>query len=671
MKISSIFIALIFLSILGCAQNDNHNFHLAGKIPIDAKRWYQVTNAKKGLEELFDNNQYEKPNTGYNKLVTNYDAWYALKEGEQMTIDSIMFFCWRGIDASHPLTIYTISADWQRTPVAIFTGQRANSWLGPDPAHPDNFALKSPVSGFKYLVINSWGEFPGEIEFYGKYQAPTPQPTAVVTPAALRNFFGINAYEWDFETSANPMVTDEKKLSAISNFTGVRHYLDWEKLEPTEGKYTFSPARNGSWNYDTIYQWCKGKNIDVLACIKTIPKWIETTYPEGKRNNENVPARYGKDLSEPGSYIEQARLAFQFAARYGSNKGVDVRLVKVDTTLRWKGDNANRVRIGMNTIKYIECDNERDKWWKGRTAYQTGREYAANLSAFYDGDKGRLGPGVGVKAADSNVKVVMAGLADPKTDYVKAVIDWSRQYRGLRTDGSVDVPFDIINYHYYSNDGDDAAEKEQTVGIAPELTPAARIASDFVTMAHEYASDKPVWVTEAGYDINPKSVQRAVAINGKTIEQTQADWILRTSLLYARSGIQKLFFYQLHDDNATSTQKYGTSGLVNENNTKRPATDYLHQVSLLFGSYSYKTTIATDPIVDEYIYGDKIMYALVVPDTRGRVASFTLDLGSADSAYIYTPTIGPAMKLEQLKSKNGTIKIAVTETPVFVTAKKQ
>ena len=45
--------------------------------------------------------------------------------------------------------------------------------------------------------------------------------------------------------------------------------------------------------------------------------------------------------------------------------------------------------IGLNLIKYVECENERDKWWKGRRAYQTLAEYAANLSAFYDGHKTR------------------------------------------------------------------------------------------------------------------------------------------------------------------------------------------------------------------------------------------------------------------------------------------
>jgi hypothetical protein len=82
----------------------------------------------------------------------------------------------------------------------------------------------------------------------------------------------------------------------------------------------------------------------------------------------------------------------------------------------------------MGLIKYIECENERDKWWKGRKAYQTAREYAANLSAFYDGHLNTMGAGVGVKNADKTIQVVMAGVALANTDYFNAM-KWLKDER--------------------------------------------------------------------------------------------------------------------------------------------------------------------------------------------------------------------------------------------------
>ena len=663
MKIYFLVIPFLLFGFAGCAQKDDHNFHMPGKIPIDAKRWYQLSNTTNGLDKLFDNNQYQKPNTGYHKLIENYDAWYPLLEGEEMTIDSIMMFCNSCIDASHPLTIYTIDKNWQKTPVAVFKGARYNTWEGPDPGKSGVFALPKPLSGFRYIVINSWGEFPAEMEFYGKYTRPATVTPMTRKPIALGNYFGINAYEWNFENEKNPNQPDSARLNAIRNFAGVRHYLDWGKIEKAEGRYTYNPVPDGGWNYDAMYQWCADQHIEVLACLKTIPKWMEETYPEGHRNYENIPVRYGKDLADPASYIEQAKMGFQYAARYGGNKNVDIKLLSVDATPRWNGDKVNVVKTGLGLIKYVECDNERDKWWKGRTAYQTGREYAANMSAFYDGNKGKLGPGVGVKTADPDMKVVMGGLSNPSTGYIMGMIDWCKQYRGYKPDGAVDLPWDIINYHYYANDNN----KEQTTGVAPEMTSTAKVAEEFMLFAHRFTNDMPVWVTEAGYDINQQSPQRAPAINNKTAEEVQADWLLRTSLLYARCGIQRVFYYQLYDDNPNSTTKFGTSGLINIDRTGRPAADYMYQVKRMFGAYTYTETISKDPAVDKYSWNGKTMYALWVPDAKNRTTAYQLDLGKADTAYIYKPKAGKQPELTKTKTTNGKVQIVVSETPVFVT----
>ena len=660
MRIPFLTFILILCCLTGCSQNDTHDFHRPGKITIDPKRWYQLNNTTKGLDELFNGYQYDKLYTGAGTVLDNYDAYYPILAGEKMTIDSICFFDWEGSNEKQPMTIYAILDNWQKIPIAVFTGLRYNAWNGPDPKKPDVFALDKPVTNIRYLVINSWGNFPGEIEFYGPYTSPSPISKAKIKPVPLKNFFGINAFEWDFENPENPRLLDPSRLAAIKKFTGFRHYMDWDKLESTEGRYGFNPAYNGGWNYDTIYQWCKTQNIEVLACLKTIPPWMVATYPKDKQDGENTPLRYGKDPSDPLSYIEQAKVAFQYAARYGNNKKIDRSLLTMEPE--------NNVRVGLSLVSYIECDNERDKWWKGRKAYQTGREYAANLSAFYDGNKNKMGPGVGIKNADPTMKVVMAGQANPTTDYVRGMIDWCKEYRGYKPDGSVDLAWDIINYHFYANDASIDPSKKQTTGVAPETALADSFANEFIQMSYQYAGDMPVWITEAGYDINPNSPQKAPPINDKAAQETEANWILRTSLLYARSGIQKVFYYELYDDNPDNTTKYATSGLINKDRSRRPAADYIFQTNKLFGEYTYKETINKNPIVDRYTYNNTSMYMLVIPDEESRSETYTLDLGKSINAYIYTPTIGSYnMKLVTKKTKNGKIDIEVTETPVFVT----
>ena len=251
------------------------------------------------------------------------------------------------------------------------------------------------------------------------------------SPTPLKNMFGINSYEWNFlENPASPNDRKhiyEDNMALIKTFSAVRHYLNWDRLETIKGDYTFNPVFNGNYNFDVIYQRCKQEGILVLADIKNIPLWMADTYPASSRDNENAPVPYGFNLNDPTSYADQARVAFQFAARYGYNKNVDKTLVKVDTKKRYPDDIPNQPNVGMELIKYIECGNERDRWWGGDETHQTAEQYAANMSAFYDGNMGKLGKDAGVKAADPNMQVVMGGLASADISYVQKIIDWCKK----------------------------------------------------------------------------------------------------------------------------------------------------------------------------------------------------------------------------------------------------
>lgn len=485
----------------------------------------------------------------------------------------------------------------------------------------------------------------------------------------LRNMFGVNTYEWNFlQDPANPNLKStiyETNMSLIKSFRGIRHYLNWGRMESTKGNYTFSPAHDGSWDYDLIYSRCKQDSIFVLADIKTCPPWLLDTYPKDMQDNENAPLPYRFTKADPASYIDQARMAFQFTARYGYNKNISQELVKVDASKRWPNDPPNEVKIGQGLIKYIECDNERDKWWKGPATEQTAEEYAANMSAFYDGNLGKLGKDAGVKQADPNMQVVMGGLATNDVNYVKKMIDWCKANRGYRADGSINLCFDIINYHYYSNNGNIITHAKATTGIAPELSMAGQIADAFVNLAKSFSKPIPVWVTEAGYDINQGSYQKAINIGDKTPVETQGDWILRTSLLYMRHGVQRLFFYQLFDDTPNADVQYATSGLA-ENGKRRPAADYILQVSKLMGNYKYAGTINADPVVDKYTAGSKVIYILTIPDQKARTGTYLLNLNTTKAnIYVLKKGADNAIKTTENTTK-GKLNVNVSETPIFV-----
>ncbi|GLU56870.1 hypothetical protein Dfri01_63310 [Dyadobacter frigoris] len=649
---------------------DPENPSTAIKIPLDPKRWYQLNNTSNGLDALFDGDTQTEVNTGYGLALDRYDAYYPLLEGEEISLESIRFFDFTGTFKDNPMILSVITDQWERIPVATFTGEVYNGWVGPYPgrqlAGDALFKLDNKVTNIRYLVLSIKHGFPTEMELYGTYK-PT---TKAVTPIPkkdikLRDLFGVNAYEWNFEDGQSPWEISETKMNAAKSFTGIRHYMDWEKLEANEGQFSYNPTLSGGWNYDAIYQRCKEANIEVLACLKTVPGWMLATYPESERDAENVPVRYGKDFADPLSYKDQARVAFQYIARYGSNTNVDPSLLSVYTLPRWTGDTPNTLKIGLNLIKYIECDNERDKWWKGRKGYQTAREYAANLSAFYDGHKNTMGPGIGVKNADPNIKVVNAGLVTGP-DYIKGMVDWCREFRGYNADGSVNLCWDIVNFHLYTDNASSSQSGTSTRAAAPEVTTANQLLENFVQVSHDISHDMPVWITEAGYDIAQTSPLKVIPIGNKSALETQGDWILRTSLFSARHGISKMFFYQMYDDN-DGGGIFGSAGLINEDQSRRPSADYLYQVNKLFGEYSYKETTYQDPLVDRYDLDGKSLYILTVPDEKGRTANYTLHVGDFSHAKVYRPKAGSDnMDMEEVEVVAGNITVTATETPMFI-----
>ncbi|ETZ22620.1 hypothetical protein [Pedobacter sp. V48] len=210
-------------------------------------------------------------------------------------------------------------------------------------------------------------------------------------------------------------------------------------------------------------------------------------------------------------------------------------------------------------------------------------------------------------------------------------------------------------------------------GVAPETNSMTKIAGSFTDFASKLNKGVEVWSTETGYDLSERSVQRAIPIGSKSNEITQADWLIRLGLLYARQGIDRVFYYQLYDNNDPGTDTgtpYGFSGLLDKTGKRRAVADYVHQITALMGNYYYYNTINQDPLVDIYQSGKKRMYILVVPDEVDRKEKYELDLNFAKKAIIRTLNPGSnQMTSKEVDTDNGILEIEVTETPVFVEAK--
>lgn len=624
-------VALLLLTLAGFAQKDS----LFRADPLQA---YELCNIGTGrspggpIADLQDGDTGHQAQIGYGKVIKgtrNDDLWLNLytytKSGLQ--IDSVKLF-WRG----GPGQPWTLSA-WNKgkeTRIASFAGSaNSNNWV----------TYKVSTLAQKLHINTDNSIWPTEWKIYGKW-INKKVPSHPLALRYLNNQFNVNAFTWSVLQSTNPDVIVKNFFTTYAAFNGLRLYLDWNSLEDTQGVETFNPIHSGGWNLDVITDSLKAHGMTLLVDIKTMPAWMQKTWPNGG-DNEYVPVFYGKDFMQPSSYKEQARNAFQFASRYGSTR-VPLNLLTINTTTRWTGDPANTAKTGLGSVKYLECDNERDKWWKGISGYQDGLMYAANLSAFYDGDMGKLGLGVGVKTADPNMQVVWGGTCNPTVDNFQAAMDWCRDHRG----GT--LCWDIFNVHFYCG-------KVQPEGtLDAQLEPLVRVARQ---------CNKPLWLTETGYDLQAGSSNAAPAIGIKNAAMVQADWVLRSALVAAKIGIQQTFFYEAYDDVPNNATQYATAGLLSTamSTGRKPAADYMYQVKKLMTGYNFRGSQLINGVeVDTYGNGTghNRIYAIWLPSSTGATTNITFKNGT-----LYKPVAGAtSMSVQPVIKKIFT----VSETPEFL-----
>jgi len=279
----------------------------------------------------------------------------------------------------------------------------------------------------------------------------------------------------------------------------------------------------------------------------------------GNKTREHWKAMNASLMSVPGasenpaSYSALASHMFQWAARYGSNPHVDQSLLRL-------APNQKPV-VGAGLQPWLEVLNEPDGWWAGREAYYSPLEYAAALSAAYDGHEGTMGPGIGIKAADPSLKVSQGGQADlpGNTTELQAMEAMALWAQSNRKDGK--FPADALNLHHYSTNTTTGWDGQ---GITPEQDGLLDLAQSFGTWRDARAPHAELWWTEYGYDTNG-GPQSAPGIGSLTPQEVQGGWLVRTALLMGASGaVQRAHMYMLADVSSQGHGKYSTSGLLTD-----------------------------------------------------------------------------------------------------------
>lgn len=390
---------------------------------------------------------------------------------------------------------------------------------------------------------------------------PPPGPSAdKYTGAAL--YFGTNSFPWI------PPASLELPWMRTYFSSGWAWRPDGIYPEPLWQAGT--PVAPG---LDTYLRNMKSAGQRVILCVNQTPEWYRPT-GRADNNNDFPPIKPGLSRVDPKNYKDFAEFLWQLSARYGRKVWPvsDLRLAKGPVFgSDWVPENLNPPLSGADLLTHIEGGNEWEKWWKRGSPtegeqYMEPEEVAALMSACYDGHEGRLGPKVGVKSADPTMKFVMPGLTGFDVPYVMRMDAW---FKANRTDKS--WPCDALNFHHYSNRLNRAGVWPPTWdnggGINPEADQDFATVATLVKFAHDRG--KLIYVTEFGYDTRRPATDGGIwwaypqTVPGKSAEQTQADWNLRTFLEYIRFGVDMTAVFNGCDEhNAETGNLYASSGLL-------------------------------------------------------------------------------------------------------------
>ena len=389
-------------------------------------------------------------------------------------------------------------------------------------------------------------------------------------------------------------------------------------------------------------------NIDPVLCLM---------YTSGP------PTVDGTTNNDPNSYFMYGELLYQTALRFGNNPTSTADMVKVLSQ--------GKKKYNLNCIRWLEAGNEPNG--EGNDGF-TPYELAALTSTAYDGHNSTVksvsGSGVGVKNADPNIKLAMAGLAGVGTRYIRSMVFWMENNRA---DGK--VAMEAFNVHTYCKKLISYNGYQVYVGVCPEIGEITKEVKKLCEFRDKYYPDIEVWMTEFGWDTNTSydTENACHPYADFTAREIQAMWLVRAYFMFAEAGVDRAAMYMAADigDEATSTGKYGTSGVYTIDGEYKDSFYYLCTLKNNMGDMHFAEVIDSGN-ENVWIYrfenGEgKSCYALWCPTMDDvRVDGFKLNIDGSTAKMVEFVNKDEDGASTDLTVTDGCVTVNVSERPILI-----
>lgn len=429
-------------------------------------------------------------------------------------------------------------------------------------------------------------------------------------------------------------------MTAMMSAGTIREYHNLSWLLDTDCKVKFT---QGTWgDMDSYYGSLHARGINIIPCIQG----GSTAVSGGTKANE-IPVAEGADTLDPKSYAVHAQAMYQIAARYGSNKDIDAKTLNIT--------DAQAPKTGLGYLSAVENSNEPNKSWAGKANYFSPYELAAMCSADYDGHEGAI-PNAGVHTADPSFKLAMGGLVGYSTmiqylDEMKLWFDYNR------SDGRFAV--DIVNVHIGA-DSPDIEESSLGSTIA-----------ELKKWMSENAPDTQLWISEFEVPMSDCEKEGVDAHDDENYQLRYAQRVARTYLCaLENNSVDYITKFQLRDE---GEGVYYNSGIVTQKGKwdKKLAWYYLSCMSNILSDSLWADKELGDGCQVNTFRGinDENRLIKCANTLRGE-ADGVYELSAEGRKYVYltVPEMGIAEgRTSMLTVENGTFRVALSETPVYIT----
>jgi hypothetical protein len=230
--------------------------------------------------------------------------------------------------------------------------------------------------------------------------------------------------------------------------------------------------------------------------------------------------------------------------------------------------------------------------------------------------------------------------------------------------------YDALNMHDYAQ-----AEGWPTWRRSyPEdpVIPYLREVRDMLAWRDVHAAGKPVWVTEFGWDASTKKPPPGND-DSKWVGVTdlqQAQYLVRSFLVFARLGVGKAFIYFFNDEDHPGL--HAAAGLT-RNWRPKPSWYAVGHLRRALGDYRFDRVIREVPD-DVYAYrfthkdgADQAVIAVWSPTGRGRTGNLDLDLeGYTVGGITKMETTDRPVKLPRPVEDHGHMHVRFDESPVYL-----